>query len=62
MKKYYFNEIFKTNTNSAGSFIINQIRKFGQLKFWANILLKVNNIVELKKTKKLAAKAKVTIF
>lgn len=43
-KKYYFNDIFKTNIKLANSFVVNQIKKLGKFKFQVNILLKIISI------------------
>lgn len=49
-KYYHFDYVFKASTNLAGSFVINQIKTFGQLIFWIGVLLKITYIVKLKKT------------
>ena len=45
---YHLSDVFKASTNSAGSCVV---------KFWAGVSLKVTSTVELKKTKRMAAKA-----
>ena len=58
---YHLSDVFKAGTNSAGSFVVNRTGKSGQLKFWAGVSLEVTSTVELKKTKRMAAKAGGTI-
>ena len=54
---YHLSDNFKASANSAGSFMVNRTGKSGQLKLWAGVSLKVTSTVELKKTRRMAAKA-----